>query len=118
MKIGLVVGLLLGGLVATPELLRGQRRGEVALWLTNGDKSAIFEEQTPFLRFTKAASPEPAVEIDDQQRFQSIDGFGFALTGGSAEHLARMVPAKRAALLKELFGVDGKSIGISYLRIS
>jgi glucosylceramidase len=118
MKLGFVVGLVVCGLAVAPEVLRGQRRGEVELWLTNPDKSAIFEEQTPFLRFTKAASQEPAIEIDDQQRFQSIDGFGFALTGGSAEHLARMDPAKRAALLKELFGVEGKSIGISYLRIS
>ena len=118
MKTRLGVWLVVCGLAVAPELLRAQKRGDVQVWLTNADKSALFEEQRPFLRLTKAASQEPAIEIDDQQRFQSIDGFGFALTGGSAQHLARMDAAKRAALLQELFGVDGKSIGISYLRIS
>ncbi len=71
---GFVAGLVVCGWAVTPELLRGQRRGEVRLWLTNADKSALFEEPTPFLRFTKATSQEPTIENDDQQRFQSIDG--------------------------------------------
>jgi glucosylceramidase len=113
-----IVGTLICALVIASEPLRAQKTGEVQLWLTNGDKSAVFEEQTPFLKFTKATSQEPTIEIDDRKKFQRIDGFGFALTGGSAEHLARMDAAQRAALLEELFGVNGKSIGISYLRIS
>jgi glucosylceramidase len=88
------------------------------LWLTNADKSALFEQQKPFLQFSKSTGETPAIEIDDQKTFQTIDGFGFALTGGSAQHLAHMDVAKRAALLKELFAVDAKNIGISYLRIS
>ena len=117
-KSRLIVCLLICGLAVAPGSLRSQKRGEVELWLTNGDKSALFEEQMPFLWFTKGTSQEPTIEIDEQKKFQTIDGFGFALTGGSAQHLAHMDAAKRAGLLKELFGVDGKSIGISYLRIS
>jgi glucosylceramidase len=52
------------------------------------------------------------------QQFQSIDGFGFALTGGSAQLLMRMEPAQRAVLLKELFTPKGNGIGVSYLRVS
>ena len=118
MKTGMALCVLICGLAVAPASLRSQKSGDAQLWLTNADKSALFEEQTLFLRFTKAASQEPTIEIDDQQRFQTIDGFGFALTGGSAQHLAHMDAAQRAALLKELFGVDGKGIGISYLRIS
>jgi glucosylceramidase len=112
------------GLAALPQALLAQKRGDVQVWLTNGDKSALFEQQRPFLKFEKAASQkpaaaqEPAIEIDEQKNFQTIDGFGFALTGGSAQHLARMDAGVRAALLRELFAVDGKNIGISYLRIS
>ena len=102
--------------------LRAQKRGDVQLWLTNADKSALFELQTPSLYFSGAPSrdsaEEPAIIINDHKKFQTIDGFGFALTGGSAQHLAHMDAAKRAALLRELFGADGKDIGISYLRIS
>ncbi len=124
MRTVLIFGTLVCAWVIAPEQLRAQKPGEVQLWLTNGDKSSLFEEQTAFLKFTKASQKpagemqEPLVDIDDQKEFQSIDGFGFALTGGSAQHLAHMDAAKRAALLRELFGVDGKSIGISYLRIS
>jgi glucosylceramidase len=117
-KTGFAVWLLICGLAVAPASLRSQKRGDVQLWLTNADKSALFEEQTPFLRFTEALRQEPAIDIDDQKKFQTIDGFGFALTGGSAQHLAHMNARKRAVLLKELFSVDGRGIGISYLRIS
>jgi glucosylceramidase len=123
-RIATAASVLLLGLTVLPAALLAQKRGEVQVWLTNGDKSALFEEQTPLLKFESAASQkhgveqEAAIEIDEHKKFQTIDGFGFALTGGSAQHLARMDAAKRAALLHELFGVAGRSIGISYLRVS
>ena len=55
--------------------------------------------------------------VDDAQHFQSIDGFGFALTGGSAQLLMRMGATQRAALLKELFTTGDNGIGVSYLRV-
>src|SRR5580692_1206961 len=118
MKSGIVICLFACALAGAPASLRSEKSGDVQVWLTNADKSALFELQKPLLRFSKASSEVPTIEIDDQKSFQTIDGFGFALTGGSAQHLARMDAAKRAALLKELFAVDGKNIGISYLRVS
>jgi glucosylceramidase len=56
--------------------------------------------------------------VDDSRTFQTIDGFGFTLTGGSAMHIVRMAPTARAALLRELFATDGANIGTSYLRLS
>jgi glucosylceramidase len=52
------------------------------------------------------------------QQFQQIDGFGFALTGGSAQLLMRMEPGPRAELLKELFGSEGNPVRVSYLRLT
>jgi glucosylceramidase len=98
--------------------LHAQKNASVAVWLTNTDKSALFDLQNPPLRFSKTANPGLTIDVDDKQTFQPIDGFGFALTGGSAQHMARMDPAKRASLIQELFGVAGKEIGISYLRVS
>ncbi|HWC99286.1 MAG TPA: glycoside hydrolase family 30 beta sandwich domain-containing protein [Candidatus Sulfopaludibacter sp.] len=95
-----------------------QTRGQASLWLTTADKSALFEQQKEPLLFTSAHSEATAIEVDEMQRFQTMDGFGFALTGGSAQHLVRMEPAARAAILKELFGTAGGGIGISYLRVS
>ncbi|MFD3407614.1 glycoside hydrolase family 30 beta sandwich domain-containing protein [Aquirufa sp. HETE-83D] len=53
------------------------------------------------------------IVVHPEQTFQSIDGFGFTLTGGSAQLIQQLEPAKRAALLQELFGKNG----ISVLRI-
>lgn len=90
--------------------------GEV--WLTNADQSALFAKQKQALVFNKPSGKDPVIEVNDQQSYQSIDGFGFCLTGGSAQLMMQMTAAKRAALIKELFGYDKTNIGISYLRLS
>jgi glucosylceramidase len=100
------------GLALTLSPLLGQ------IWLTNPDKSALFARQDSVLHFSKSATSNLTIAIDDKQKFQSIDGFGFALTGGSAQHLIRMEPAKRAAILREIFSTEGNGIGVSYLRLS
>ena len=51
--------------------------------------------------------------VHPEQSFQSMDGFGFTLTGGSAQLIQQLNPIKKAALLQELFGQNG----ISVLRI-
>jgi glucosylceramidase len=99
-----------------PVTAHAQRKALV--WLTNSDKSALFQPQTTSLHFSKKAGANPTIDVDDKQVFQSIDGFGFALTGGSAQLMMRMSPEKRSALLHELFRTDGNNIGVSYLRVS
>ncbi|HVU83852.1 MAG TPA: glycoside hydrolase family 30 beta sandwich domain-containing protein, partial [Puia sp.] len=44
--------------------------------------------------------------------------FGFALTGGSAQHIIRMDAQERKKLLQEIFGKGSSDISVSYLRIS
>jgi glucosylceramidase len=53
------------------------------------------------------------IQVHPEQQFQSMDGFGFTLTGGSAQLIQQLEPSKRAALLQDLFGKNG----ISVLRI-
>ncbi|MGV3657837.1 MAG: glucosylceramidase, partial [Chitinophagaceae bacterium] len=91
--------------------------GEVAFWLTKGDKSVLFQKQAN-LPFSTTTNSNTTLSVDTAQTFQTIDGFGFTLTGGSAEHLLGMGQAERTALLRELFAFDGNNIGISYLRLS
>jgi glucosylceramidase len=103
-------------LVATPARAQKSR---AKLWLTTADRSALFQKQKQSYKFLAGADPQHStIELFDKQALQSIDGFGFALTWGSAQHLCHMNAAKRKALLKELFGTNGNSIGISYLRVS
>ena len=105
--------------LAAASLLPGAEHG-AETWLTNPDKSALLTRQEKALGFSAAApsGAEPTIEVDDHNKFQAIDGFGFALTGGSAQHLVRMDAASRSQLLKEIFTTDGAGIGVSYLRLT
>ena len=94
-------------------------------WLTMPDQSALFERQAAGLAFGPVAATtagpaggSPVIEVDEQQTFQTIDGFGYCLTGGSAQLLHQMEAGARARLLRELFGTEGTAIGVSYLRLS
>ena len=109
---------LIAGLAFTGFSPGGQKGGAAEVWLTNPDKSALFERQKTGLPFAAAANGNPTIDVDDKQKFQAIDGFGFALTGGSAQHLVRMEAGRRAAILKELFATGEGGIGVSYLRLT
>ena len=89
-------------------------------WLTTPDRSSLLARQERKIDFSSATNPAhgPLISIDTRQPLQTIDGFGFALTGGSAQLLMRMTPAKRHALLEELFGTSEDSVGVSYLRLT
>jgi glucosylceramidase len=86
-------------------------------WLTNTDKSVLFKKQDASA--TVAMNPSSSeIQVDESQTGQTMDGFGGALTGASAQLIHAMGAAEQAALLQELFATDGTNIGISYLRIS
>ena len=89
----------------------------VQVWLTEGDKSALFQPQNT-IESSNGKNEFPSIEVDAAQRFQQIDGFGFCLTDGSAELINAMASTDKTKLLNELFSTDGNSIGISYLRVS
>ena len=54
----------------------------------------------------------------DAETFQTVEGFGFSLTGGSAQVINQLSADKKAALLQDLFGKNANAISVSYLRIS
>jgi glucosylceramidase len=91
---------------------------EVSLYLTQGDKNVLFKKQNVSLVFSGTGPAGTTIEVDSTQTFQSIDGFGYTLTGGSATLLNSLSAATLDALLKELFLWDSTHIGVSYLRIS
>ena len=88
------------------------------VWLTSPDKSSLVAQQSNGIEFSHPKKDVPTIAVDDAKKFQTIDGFGFALTGGSAQLLMHMSAPARASLLKQLFSTDGDSIGVSYLRVS
>ena len=93
-------------------------RSDISVWLTKPDKSELLRKQNGSLIFTATANQNPTIIIDTTVTYQEMDGFGFALTGGSASLINSLTATTRDELLRELFLKDENSIGISYLRVS
>jgi glucosylceramidase len=89
----------------------------VAVWMTTGNKSALLAKQ-PTLTFGTATNKSPTIAVDGTTTYQTMAGFGYTLTGGSALVINRMPAAARDALLRELFVRDNASLGVSHLRLS
>lgn len=108
--------VILSCLLLLPFIVTAQTNN-IDVWLTNKDRSALFQQQTP-LTFSASNNGDATIIIDDKKQYQKMDGFGFALTGGSAQHIIKMSADARSKLLHQLFDSTGNSIGISYLRLS
>ncbi len=89
----------------------------ISSWITKGDRSALLQKQTD-IHFGTASNTNQNIDVDSTQTFQTIVGFGYSLTGGSAYLINRLSAATRNSLLQELFGTGENSIAVSYLRIS
>lgn len=90
----------------------------VEAWITSPVKGILFEKYDGELEFSTASNTDPAIVVDTTVTYQTMDGFGNCLTGGSAILLNNMSQADRSALLNELFRTDGNNLGLSYLRVS
>ncbi|QKG54573.1 glycoside hydrolase family 30 protein [Hymenobacter sp. BRD67] len=90
----------------------------VTAWVTTPDQAQLLHQQPGRLAFQKGAANGAVIDIDDSQTYQTMDGFGYCLTGGSAELLHGLSAPARAKLLRELFGTGANDIGVSYLRLS
>src|SRR5215467_8110014 len=87
-------------------------------WITRGADALLQPMQPVAFSRSLPADALPTIEVDSSRTFQPIEGFGFALTGGSAYLLAGLTAVDRMALLQELFGLTDESVGLSCLRLS
>ncbi|MEO8711506.1 MAG: glycoside hydrolase family 30 beta sandwich domain-containing protein [Parafilimonas sp.] len=90
----------------------------ISVWLTNNDRSALFQQQSMQLIFNDHENSNPTIVINEVKKYQQMDGFGFALTGGSAQHIIHMSKPARNALLHQIFDTVNNDIAVSYLRVS
>ncbi len=94
--------------------------GQAVAFTTTGDQSQLFRRS--FLEIAdadakNAVAPEIAVDLDPSEKFQTLDGFGAAITGSTAFNLFKMTPEDRRALLVETF--DPKiGLGFNFVRVS
>src|SRR5687768_17502189 len=86
---------------------------EIESWITKADQSVLLQKATNNLSFSSPSNTNAFIDIDSAAILQTIDGFGYTLTGGSASLISKMNAAERSALLNELFGKGDNSINIS-----
>lgn len=91
---------------------------EVDFWLTRSSGSSKLEKQNLVLGFTTTSNTYQNIDINESQIFQTVDGFGFTLTGGSVEVINQLSASKKQELLQELFGSAANAVSINYLRLS
>lgn len=99
------------------QLCHAQNNMPIA-YITSGDRTQLLQKQSLLVSSMKINNRANQILIDTLQKFQTIDGFGFTLTGGSALLIQQMDPKARRALLQELFGQSANAISVSYLRLS
>lgn len=83
---------------------------------TPNGASLISEQDSNIVPLT--VNSNLTISVDENQKRQTMDGFGFTLTGGSARLLNSMSTSSRTSILNELFSSGGEAIDVSYLRIS
>lgn len=89
--------------------------GDVKVITTTSDRSRNLSESQ--IDFSKGDNTSKStIRLNPNETFQSIDGFGAAITGATARNLLKMDAADRNKFLTETFSpTDG--YGMSYIRI-
>lgn len=89
----------------------------VDIWLTTGDKSQLLSQQADVVFQPGVGSGGTLIAVTPTTTFQTISGFGAAMTDSSAWLLEnRMSVAQREKLMRQLFSSEA-GIGINYLRL-
>jgi glucosylceramidase len=96
-----------------------QEPPQVRAWITSGDRSNLLTEQPAAPFSVYGASTARVLMIDPARRHQTMVGFGASITDASAWLIqTRLSPARREALLRELFGRDDGGLGFSFTRVT
>ena len=89
----------------------------VDVWLTTGDKSSLLEEQQDLLFQPGSGSGGFTINVTPSTTYQTVQGFGAALTDSSAWLIENELnSSQRNDLMNMLFDSE-LGIGISYLRL-
>jgi len=87
----------------------------IVSFVTKGDKSALLREQEAVESSEQNTKRNTVVSIDSSITYQTMDGFGAAMTESSAYLINQLTQEQRDVILNDLFGEDG--IGIGFVRL-
>ena len=117
LKSAAVSAALFSVLFCTSKSSVSERSDHAQVWITTADESTKLQKQNDIF-FNNVTNNYQTLDVDTSQKYQTIDGFGYTLTGGSVQVINQLSAAKKEELLQELFSNKENSIGISYIRLS
>ncbi len=88
---------------------------EVSTWTTSTDRKFQFDKKN--VPFTDNTETDMEICLLPSEQYQTMDGFGAAITGSTCYNLLKMTPKDRKKLLVETFHPQ-TGMGYSYIRIS
>jgi glucosylceramidase len=125
---GVVVVLVLGGAgcsragnspdanPSAPEPTPSPGGVAVQPWVTTGDQSKLLSRESQ-VYFTAETPTAPVIDVDEGTRYQSMLGFGAAVTDATAYLIQQKMSAdQREALLQDLFS-RSSGIGLGFTRV-
>lgn len=63
--------------------------GKIESWITTTDETSKLKKQTDLV-FGSETNSNQTIEVNPAEKFQTIEGFGFSLTGGSAQAIKKI----------------------------
>ena len=90
--------------------------GDVTLYITTNTRSQDFA--TKAVDFSDKSNMSPTtIKLEPETRYQTMDGFGAAITGSTCYNLLQMTEGDREKFLKETFSPT-EGMGYSYVRVA
>src|SRR3984885_9567078 len=89
----------------------------VNVWETTSDKAKLLQAQANVNFAAGTGSGATTITVDENTTFQGIDGFGYALTGGSAS-LINGLGTNQSTFLTEIFSTASGHVGSAFVRIT
>ena len=88
----------------------------VSVVMSTMDETSLMAAQ-PNVTFTATTANSNPVLVDENQTYQTVEGFGAAFTDSAAYLLEKVVPpAQQNAVLSDLFTRNGNGIGLNFMR--
>lgn len=100
----------------TPEVVTPTTTNDVKVMTTTATRAQ--DLTVSYLAFSQTDNMSPyTVKLNTSDTYQTIDGFGAAVTGATAYNLLKMSESDRQSFLKETFSTT-EGYGMSYVRVS
>ncbi len=89
----------------------------VTPWMTTGDQTKLLQQQSNVSFGANSGSSASTITVNTGTTYQTMDGFGYTLTQGSAEVISGLAATQQNALLNELYNPTS-GLNANVVRIS